>query len=1038
MLATVLMAVTLVNPLLGQIVIESTDDLGQSTWDQTDDVYLIRSGQWNGVTVRDIDTLRITEGVCVEFEAGAGLWVTEGAVLLVQGGPTEGSRVKFSGQNHDLWEGVRFYGQNQAVVSRIHFGWISDASMGIRSGGVGQGDAGASFEVYNSIVENCRGTAIQIEDNTHQARHVKIINNLLRDNGDYGIQIAFNLESTIEIKSNLIFSPGDANEFGIDVSGFVLDLSIHNNIVHNFRAGIRTAGAVGQPTPSIINNVITACGQGIVLPALPIRGQVRYNDAFNNPFGDYVANGISIPPPNQNEPNVGNISADPQFVNEWGDYHLLGGSPCTNSGDPNLTDFHNNTRSDMGTYGGPENVTKVYAVARPGVETHWWGTLPVNPHPDIYTNYYYIYHNIVVPPSAGVDLTVAEGNTFRTAAGKSIRLDGRALQAIGTQARPIIFEGIAGALWWGIQLDGPNGPTSQITHCQFTHASYGVTAWTGYATISQCSFVNCQVGAQVGITSQNRTSSISNCSFTGSTVDGIWVFSAKANITDCQVSNGAEGIWINKPTGTSNLTRCNVFSNNTNGVKVDLSNLQGPAVAVLNDCDIHDNNYGLYVSSAVVTSIANEYYANRLDGVYLLNSMGYFGFDRIYGNDLILNTEAGMYCFNSDPIIQFSRITDNYGYGITCAGGSDPVLSTNDPACPNRIRNNGLTAPFIRLAREEIWMDALSMVELNLGHNDIYDDMNGFGTVFISRTVMPLMPIMASLNYWGQPGGPVAGNFNPVGLVMFNPFDVAPNVINSAEEWASADSIFAVGVQAMTDSSWDEASDIFREIVADYPESRAAIYSLTKLRYCLIQSNGINEEHYEFLSGLSRRVRNQDFVTQLERNQSIVLQDIDRFDEAERRIRRSMEEAGCRADSIIYAIDLESALLRHDNRDGNHVRSSDGHDDSRLQRLGQMIQGKTWEQTDPNYVPESVALLSAYPNPFNSSVNIAFNLGVSGVVKVGIYDLAGREVGVLASGYLTEGQHTYRWQAQNLPTGVYIARVKTESAVSDLKMILIK
>ena len=51
-------------------------------------------------------------------------------------------------------------------------------------------------------------------------------------------------------------------------------------------------------------------------------------------------------------PGTGCITADPLFVAVSTDFHLASGSPCINAGDPAILDV-DNSRSDMGCYGGP-------------------------------------------------------------------------------------------------------------------------------------------------------------------------------------------------------------------------------------------------------------------------------------------------------------------------------------------------------------------------------------------------------------------------------------------------------------------------------------------------------------------------------------------------------------------------------------------------------------------------------------------------------------------------------------------------------------
>ncbi|MBM3329798.1 MAG: T9SS type A sorting domain-containing protein [Calditrichaeota bacterium] len=836
--------------------------------------------------------------------------------------------------------------------------------------------------------------------------------------------------------------------------------------------------AAANPVPEVVNNVFTRCGVGIRIPNGANGNEIRFNDIFSdaqNPI--WIWNGQNLDPVNVGE---GNIREEPQFVGNH-DYHLTGDSPCLNTGSDDLIDIIDGSRSDMGAYGAHEGVAKVFSFVRPN-EVHWWGSLPANQHPDVYLNYYYPMAGVKVlvgATAAQYDFTMGEGNVFRAAQGASIETANSLISFVGTAAAPVIFTSQDAQGWAGIKLgDAGANQRNVLTFCNISNAVNGV--WTAgvYATLTTCNFTNCTAGVNCGWQNGNQYVVVNGCGFSncdygiqafGNYVDadgcliedcetglaawwpggggqiasatdcefddcdlGIYVANANANITNCQVHDGIEGIRVFIPIGTTFLNGCEVNGNTSFGVRVE----NGPSSVSLNQCDVHHNNFGLWISGATVISTFNDYFSNLFEGVYMMNSMGWFKEDHIYDNDLALNAAAGMYCFNSDPFLKRLKITDNYGYGILSAGGSDPVLDQGAMGNTgyNRIRNNGLVAPLVRLARAEIWMDNMSMVELNFGRNDIYDDLND---VYVFRQAMPAAPIQAQMNYWG-PLGPQAGNFSPQGLVNFMPWDANPNVLDDAEEWAAADTFLTLGVGALADSAWEDAANIFWDIVTDYPESRAAVYSLSRLRFCAQQIDGIDQNFSDALDGLPRRVRNEAYLTQLERTQNLVLQDLGDFEQATRRIRAQMRNAACREDSVVFAIDLELALIREEAGDGNHNDAAEEHGRERLARLGMMLEGKSWEETDPNYVPASIALLSSYPNPFNSSATISFTLGEAGAVQVAVYDLSGREVSTLFDSRLTEGRHEFHWNANGLAAGVYIARVTAANSSSDLKLLLIR
>lgn len=82
--------------------------------------------------------------------------------------------------------------------------------------------------------------------------------------------------------------------------------------------------------------------------------------------------------------------------------------------------------------------------------------------------------------------------------------------------------------------------------------------------------------------------------------------------------------------------------------------------------------------------------------------------------------------------------------------------------------------------------------------------------------------------------------------------------------------------------------------------------------------------------------------------------------------------------------------------------------------------------------------LQAYPNPFNLTTNITFNLPNKGTVSLAVYDMLGREVATLVNGELPPGEQTFRFDASSLANGMYLYELKTAHQVIVKKMTLIK
>jgi protocatechuate 3,4-dioxygenase beta subunit len=89
-------------------------------------------------------------------------------------------------------------------------------------------------------------------------------------------------------------------------------------------------------------------------------------------------------------------------------------------------------------------------------------------------------------------------------------------------------------------------------------------------------------------------------------------------------------------------------------------------------------------------------------------------------------------------------------------------------------------------------------------------------------------------------------------------------------------------------------------------------------------------------------------------------------------------------------------------------------------------------------VPETFVLSQNYPNPFNPSTSISYQLPAAVNVDLRVYDVIGREVAVLASGVQTAGEHTVKFDASSLSTGVYFYRLSAGTAVATMKMLLLK
>jgi hypothetical protein len=88
--------------------------------------------------------------------------------------------------------------------------------------------------------------------------------------------------------------------------------------------------------------------------------------------------------------------------------------------------------------------------------------------------------------------------------------------------------------------------------------------------------------------------------------------------------------------------------------------------------------------------------------------------------------------------------------------------------------------------------------------------------------------------------------------------------------------------------------------------------------------------------------------------------------------------------------------------------------------------------------PSTFTLNQNYPNPFNPSTNIKFNIPTSGYVNLSVYNLVGEKIGELVNEILPAGKHNFSFDASNLPSGIYIAKLSSDNYNESIKMTLLK
>jgi hypothetical protein len=84
-----------------------------------------------------------------------------------------------------------------------------------------------------------------------------------------------------------------------------------------------------------------------------------------------------------------------------------------------------------------------------------------------------------------------------------------------------------------------------------------------------------------------------------------------------------------------------------------------------------------------------------------------------------------------------------------------------------------------------------------------------------------------------------------------------------------------------------------------------------------------------------------------------------------------------------------------------------------------------------------------YPNPFNPTTTIAFDIAVAGNVSIEVFNIRGQKITTLVNDEFTAGPHTVNWDGvdsygRSVSSGIYFYKMTTEDFTATRKMILMK
>ena len=90
------------------------------------------------------------------------------------------------------------------------------------------------------------------------------------------------------------------------------------------------------------------------------------------------------------------------------------------------------------------------------------------------------------------------------------------------------------------------------------------------------------------------------------------------------------------------------------------------------------------------------------------------------------------------------------------------------------------------------------------------------------------------------------------------------------------------------------------------------------------------------------------------------------------------------------------------------------------------------------HLPGMFVLHDVYPNPFNPTAKISYELRADAEIHLTVFDVQGREIAIIAEGWQKAGSYQAEFNAAGLPSGIYFARLSSANYNETQKMLLLK
>lgn len=505
--------------------------------------------------------------------------------------------------------------------------------------------------------------------------------------------------------------------------------------------------------------------------------------------------------------------------------------------------------------------------------------------------------------------------------------------------------------------------------------------------------------AQCGVYGSNASVTVSNSTITNNSLYGFSLLSnTSGTISNCTISNNGTGINIySSPVTISGNTFTNNFTHSINA-----NNISGTLYW-------HDNTFSGN-GSLVLNNVSSSLW---LYGNFISQSSGVYvtsGFPNFANPSNQLKGYNAITCAGS-PLLKADNYSTVY-MGYDYDGGYNSIFGSDMP---------------------DMWAS---------NHSGVYADNNYWGghspAIYADGTswILARTPLSTDPN----PGSSCSGMNAPLAKTA-----IEANTAISDKYW-----------QALSDGQkgdYSTAKDLLEEIInGSYDSKYSPLALLALYEFKLIQSNAKSPDN-SVIIGWTNTVNTlnsssenslRPFALRLLARDAALSNDTTKMLRYDKEIVKNYpgndNELASLYDLVLYYSEIgnNSSLA-----DKYFSRMKEAYPDGDLTFLAETELGvksdlKMNKKVTTSDIPKENVLNNAYPNPFNPTTTIKYQLPRDGFVTLKIYDMLGREVKTLVSDYKTSGKYSVSFDASELASGTYFYQLRAGNFISTKKMLLLK